>query len=146
MEVSFRTVLEAGGGNTVGIVVPEEVMTQLGPAKRYPVVVTVDGYTFRNTVTWYQGAFRIGFSAEHRTASGLSGGDEVDVTLAVDNAPRELELPPEFAEALAGAGVFDAFRALSYSNQRGLAEPWINAKSQETRDRNLAKIVDAVRR
>jgi Domain of unknown function (DUF1905)/Bacteriocin-protection, YdeI or OmpD-Associated len=140
--VTFRTVIS--GGSAVGIEVPADAMAQLGPAKRYPVVVTVNGYTYRNSVSWYKGAFMIAFSAEHRAAAGLTDGGEVEVALEVDDAPRILELTDDFIAALTTAGVYESFRALSYSKQRALGEPWMAAKSQETRDKNLAKIVAAV--
>lgn len=144
MAVTFRTTLHQGGGNAVGIEVPEAEMAKLGPARKYPVVVTIGDpsagyYTFRNTVSWYKGAYLIGFSAENREASGLSGGDEVEVTLEIDDQPRVLELSQEFTDTLGDR--LDAFRALSFSKQRGFYEPWEKAKSQETRDRNLARIL-----
>ncbi|MGB8383623.1 MAG: DUF1905 domain-containing protein, partial [Dermatophilaceae bacterium] len=40
---TFRTILEATGGNNVGIVVPDEVVSAFGRGKRVPVSVTVDG-------------------------------------------------------------------------------------------------------
>jgi hypothetical protein len=144
MSVTFRTVLVQGTGNAVGIAVPEASMAELGPARKYPVVVSVGDYSFRNTVSWYKGAFMIGFSSENRAASGLSGGEEVEVTLEIDDQPRALELPDEVAAALATAGKLDAFRALSFSKQRGLFEPWQKAKSQETRDKHLQKILAAL--
>jgi hypothetical protein len=118
-------------------------MAQLGPGKRYPVVVTLGGYSYRNTVGWYKGAFRIAFGSDNRAASGIEPGNEVDVTLELDDAPRVLELPAEFAAGLATAGAFEKFTALSYSKQRGFVEPWSAAKSQETRDKNLAKAIAA---
>ena len=142
MAVTFTTVI--GGGSAVGIEVPAEKMAELGPAKRYPVVVTVNGYSYRNSVSWYKGAFMIAFSADNRAAAGLTDGGEVEVSLELDDAPRVLELTDELITALNDAGVYEAFRGLSYSKQRGLAEPWMAAKSQETRDKNLAKIVAAV--
>jgi hypothetical protein len=143
MAVTFTTALRQGTGNTVGIIVPEDVMAQLGPAKRYPVVVTIGDYSFRNSVSWYRGAFMIGVSSQVRAEAGVSGGDEVDVTLEHDTAPRVLELPDEVAAALNHTGALERFRALSYSRQRGLVEPWISAKSDATRDKNLAKILAA---
>ena len=143
MTVSFTTVI--GGGSAVGIEVPAEKMAQLGPAKRYPVVVTVNGYSYRNSVAWYKGAFMIAFSADNRAAAGLTDGGEVEVSLDVDTEPRILELPDELTGALQDAGVYDAFRAISHTKQRSLAEPWMAAKSQETRDKNLAKIIAATR-
>jgi uncharacterized protein DUF1905/bacteriocin resistance YdeI/OmpD-like protein len=145
MAVTFRTVLEQGGGTAVGIVVPEKVMAELGPGKRYPVVVTIGGYSYRNTVGWYKGAFRVGVSAENRAGAKVEGGDQVEVTLELDDAPRTLEIPDALADALRDAGVLDAFTALSYSKQRGFVEPWVAAKTQETRDKNLARMIAAAK-
>jgi len=141
--VTFHTKLEETGG-PIGLVVPEDAMAQLGPGKRYPVVVTLAGYSYRNTVGWYKGAFRIAFSAENRQGSGLNPGDEVDVTLELDDAPRVLELPDQFAGGLRDAGVLEKFTALSYSKQRTFVDPWVAAKSQETRDKNLAKAIASI--
>ena len=144
MAISFRTVLTGEGRTASGIVVPEELMARLGPAKRYPVVVTINGsYTYRNSVSWYKGAFMISLSSNNKKASGVAGGDEVDVTVEIDDAPRVLELPPEFTLALRDAGVLEKFQALSYSKQRTFVEPWSAAKTDATRDKNLAKAIEA---
>lgn len=141
--VAFTLTLDASDG-PIGIVVPEAAMAELGPGKRYPVVVTIDGYTYRNTVGWYKGAFRIAFSSENQKASGVGKGDTVAVTLELDDAPRVLELPVEISAALAAAGCLDAFTALSFSKQRTLVDPWVAAKTDATRDKNLQKIFDAL--
>jgi hypothetical protein len=143
MAVTFTTTVP--GGSAVGIAVPPEKMAELGPAKRYPVTVTVNGHSYRNSVSWYKGAFMIAFSAENRAAAGVTDGGDIHVTLEHDDAPRVLELTDDLTAALTGAGIYETFRALSYSKQRGLAEPWMAAKSQETRDRNLAKIIATTR-
>ena len=142
--VAFQLTLDTSDG-PIGITVPEVVMAELGPAKRYPVVVTINGYTYRNSVSWYKGAFRIAFSAEHQKGSGVSKGDTVDVTLELDDAPRTLELPAEISAALTAAGTLEKFTGLSYSRQRALVEPWSAAKTDATRDKNLQKILDASR-
>lgn len=142
MAISFRLTLDSGDG-PIGITVPEEVMAQLGPAKRYPVVVTLGGHTYRNSVSWYKGAYRIAFSAENQKAAGVAKGDTVEVTLELDDAPRVLELPAELTTALAAAGVLERFTALSYSKQRALVEPWVAAKTDATRDKNFQKMLDA---
>lgn len=142
MGVSFTLTLDSGEG-PIGIVVPEKAMAVLGSGKRYPVVVTIGGYSYRNTVSWYKGAYRIAFSSENQKASGVGKGDTAEVTLELDDAPRTLELPVELSAALADAGVLEVFTSLSYSKQRGLVEPWIAAKTDATRDKNLQKILDA---
>lgn len=67
MGISFRTTLKGEGYTAAGIAVPEELMSQLGPAKRYPVVVTINGgHTYRNSVSWYENRRVLGdLLAEH---------------------------------------------------------------------------------
>ena len=144
MGISFRTILKGEGRTAAGIAVPEELMAQLGPAKRYPVVVTINGdYTYRNSVSWYKGAFMISVSSENQKAAGVKGGDEVDVTVEIDEAPRVLDLPGDFAAALSDAGVLEKFQTFSYSKQNSLLAPRAAAKSDATRVKNLAKAIDA---
>ena len=142
MGTAFTTTLDVGPG-PIGITVPEESMAELGPAKRYPVIVTIDGYTYRNSVSWYKGAYRIAFSSEHEKASGVTRGEPVDVTLELDDAPRVVEIPDTLRGLLADAGVLETFLTFSYSKQRGFVDPWVAAKTDATRDKNLAKMVDA---
>lgn len=82
---SFHTVLEATGGNNVGIVVPEEIVMSLGRGKRAPVIVTVDGdYTYKTTVGVMGGRYLVSFNAETRKRTGRGAGDEVVIDLVVD--------------------------------------------------------------
>ena len=66
---TFRTTLSPGGGNNVGIVVPEDVVLGFNRGKRVPVVVTIDGdYSYRNTITSMGGRYLISFNVETRKA------------------------------------------------------------------------------
>jgi Bacteriocin-protection, YdeI or OmpD-Associated/Domain of unknown function (DUF1905) len=143
---TFRTTLWSNGGNNVGIVVPEEVVAAFGRGKRVPVVVTIDGgYRYRNTVTSMGGRFLISFNAQTRQATGRGGGDEVEVRLDVDDAPRVIEVPADLAVELAkDAEAKAAWDKLSYSRQRGHAESITGAKTDETRARRVTKVVIAL--
>jgi hypothetical protein len=46
------------------------------------------------------GRYMVGVSAEHRAGAGVAGGDEVDVDLELDTAPREVSVPADLAAAL----------------------------------------------
>jgi hypothetical protein len=82
---TFRSVLEPTGGNNVGILVPEEIVTSFGRGKRVPVVVTIDGdYTYKTTIGVMGGRYLVSFNAETRKQTGRAAGDEVAVELAVD--------------------------------------------------------------
>lgn len=145
MKTTFRTTLWASGNN-VGIVVPEEIVLGFNRGKRVPVVVTIDGgYSYRNTITSMGGQFLISFNSETRKATGRGGGDEVEVTLELDDKPRTIEPPAELAAALAeNPEAAKAWAALSYSNQRAHAESIVGAKTDETRQRRIAKALEAL--
>lgn len=136
----FRATIRQAGKTATGIPVPESVVAELGGGKKPAVVVTIGSYEYRSTVASMGGEFLIPLSGEHRAASGLAGGDEVEVTLTVDELPREVPVPPEIAEALAGStALAEAYAALSYSRQRALIEPIDQAKTAETRARRIEK-------
>ncbi|MFG2006909.1 YdeI/OmpD-associated family protein [Spirillospora sp. NPDC048911] len=144
---TFRTTLLATGGNNVGIVVPEDVVLGFGRGKRVPVTVTIDdGYTYRNTIASMGGRFLISFNAETRAATGRGAGDEVEVTLEVDDAPRTVEIPQPLAEAFAAdPDAAKAWAALSYSRQRAHALSIEGAKTEQTRQRRVDKVLGELR-
>ncbi len=143
---SFKTVLLATGGNNVGINVPEEVVASFGRGKRVPVVVTIDGgYSYRNTIASMGGEFWISFNAETRRATGRGAGDEVEVTLEFDDAPRTVEPPADLAAALADAGISEAWTKLAPSHQKAHVTAIESAKAPETRARRIAAAVEKLR-
>lgn len=142
----FRAVIQLGGKTATGIQVPPEVVAGLGKSKRPPVRVTINGYTYRSTVATMGGEFLLPVSAEVREGAGVAAGDEVEVDVELDTEPREVSVPPDFAEALGGdADAKRCFEGLSYSNKRRLVLAIEDAKTPETRQRRIAKTVEALR-
>ena len=144
---TFRTTLLATGGNNVGIVVPGDVLAAFGRGKRVPVVVTVDGgYRYRNTISSMGGRSLISFNAATRTATGKSGGDEIEVRLDVDDAPRTVDVPEQLAAELARDDMAHAaWSRLSYSRQRAHADSITSAKTDATRELRVARVLTALR-
>lgn len=142
----FRTTILQTGTTAAGIEVPESAVAALGAGKRPPVRVSLNGYTYRNTVAVMGGKYMIGVSNEHRTASGLAGGDVVDVELELDTAPREVSVPPDLEAALAADPAARAtFETLSYSNKSWHVLQVEGAKTDDTRRRRIAKSIEALR-
>ena len=142
----FRTIIVQSGKNTTGIQVPDEVVEALGSGKRPAVKVTVSGYSYRSTVASMSGVFMVSLSAEHRAGAGVGGGDEVEVDLELDSAPREVSVPPELVAALdAEPAARATFDGLSYSNKSWHVLQVTGAKSEETRQRRIARSVDALK-
>jgi hypothetical protein len=143
--VKFDSTVLASGNNT-GIVVPEDVIERLGAGKRPAVVVSVNGFKYRNTVGVTGGKYMISISAAVRKETGLKGGDPVHVSLAVADTPREIELPDDFAAALsAKPKTRSFFDQLSNSLQRFHIDNINGAKSAETRQRRIEKAISLFR-
>ena len=142
---TFETTVAASGNNT-GIVVPGEVINQLGAGNRPPVIVNVNDHEYRNTVAVMGGKHMISVSAAVRKATGLKAGDPIRVTLTVADTPRDVNVPADLAAALATddrAGAF--FVKLSNSMQRYHIDNINAAKSAETRLRRITKAVSLFR-
>ena len=145
MTVTFETTLAGSGGKT-GIVVPPEAVEQLAAGKRPAVHVDLNGYSYRSTVAVMGGAYMVGVSAENRAGARVEGGDEVDVDIELDTAPREVTVPADFAAALdAEPAARRTFDALSYSNKSWHVLQVDGARSEETRQRRIAKSVETLK-
>jgi hypothetical protein len=122
--------------------VPPEVVEALGSGRKPAVTVTINGYSYRSTVASMRGVFLLPVSAEVRAGAGVAAGDELDVDVEPDTAPRVVEVPADLAAALDAEPVaLGAFKALSYSNQRRHVLSVEGAKSPATRERRVAKTV-----
>jgi hypothetical protein len=142
----FQSVIQLGGKTATGIPVPEEVVSNLGPSKRPPVRVTINGHTYRSTVASRGGEFVLPISAENREGAGVVAGDEVDVDIELDTEPREVAVPPDFAEALdRDEAARRSFEGLSYSQKQRHVLSIEGAKTAETRQRRIDKAVGALR-
>lgn len=138
--MQFRAVIEQSGKTATGIVVPPEVVESLGAGKKPKVVVVLNGYSYRSSIAMMGGDFMIPVSAEVRAGAGVSAGDDVAVEVTVDTEVREVIVPDDFTQALAGAPAAKAaFEALSYSNKRRHVLSIESAKTAETRQRRIEK-------
>ncbi|HEX5400939.1 MAG TPA: YdeI/OmpD-associated family protein [Pseudonocardiaceae bacterium] len=144
--MDFRATVELGGKTATGIEVPAELVDALGSGKRPAVVVTVGGHSYRTTVARMGGRFLVPLSTENRTAAGVAAGDEVDVRIEPDTAPREVTVPDDLAAALTGDEAARAFfDTLSYTHRKEWVR-WIEeAKRPETRSTRLTKTIESLR-
>jgi hypothetical protein len=141
----FTTQVELHGKTATGMEVPAEVVEALGGGKKPPVSVTVGGHSYRTTIGTMGGRHLIPLSAERRAAAGVAAGDQVEVDVELDTAPREIEVPADLAAALdADPAARARFDALSYSNQQRHVLAVQGAKAEATRLRRVAAVVAAL--
>jgi antitoxin component of MazEF toxin-antitoxin module len=134
-------------GPAAAVVLDDEQVAVVGEgAKRFPVVATVNGHTWRTTVARMGGQFLVGLNRAVRQEAGVEAGDTVDVELELDTAPREVEVPQALADALAADDeAREAFDRLAYTHRKEYAR-WIEeAKRDETRRRRLAQALEMLR-
>jgi hypothetical protein len=144
--VRFRATLETNGRTATGIEVPTSVVDALAAGKRPPVRVTLHEHTYRTTVARMGGRFLVPVSAEVRKAAGVIAGDELDVGIELDDAPRTVEVPADLAAALTEApAAAQAWEKLAYTHQKEWARSVEDAKKPETRARRIAAAVEALR-
>ena len=138
----FTTTVELGGKTATGMEVPAAVVEALAAGKKPAVRVTVGGHTYRSTIATMGGRFLLPLSAENRTAASVAAGDQVDVDVELDEAPRVVEVPADLAAALdADPAARRRFDALSYSHQRRHVLAVEGAKAEATRQRRVASAV-----
>jgi hypothetical protein len=144
--MKFRTSIRQSDGNATGIEIPDDVIAALAAGRKPPVKLIVNGYAYRSTVATVDGKSMVGFSAAHRAASGLAGGDEVEVDIELDTEPRVVEVPADLAAALdAEPRARETFDKLSNSLKGYHVSQVLDAKSPETRQRRIEKSIAVLR-
>ena len=128
-------------GPAAAVVLDDDQVAAIGEgAKRFPVRATVNGYTWRTTVTRMRGEFLLGLNREVRESAGVEAGDKVEVAIELDTDPREVEIPQALARALsADPDAQAAFERLAFTHRKEYARWIAEAKREETRGRRVAR-------
>jgi hypothetical protein len=127
------------------LVVPLDARALWGEA-RPPVAGTVNGVPFRSRLMVYGGQTVLGLTNAFRAQAQIAPGDEVEVVIDRDEAPREVDVPDELRAALDGDETARAaFDALAFTHRREYADWIAEAKREETRLRRAAKALELLR-
>jgi hypothetical protein len=144
--IRFRTQLRRRGPAAAIVLDDAQVATVGEGARRFPVTATVNGYTWRTSVARMGGEFLVGLNRQVREGAGVQAGDDVEVTIELDAAPRDVEVP----EALAAALTTDpqakaAFERMAFTHRKEYARWIAEAKREETRDRRVQQAIEMIR-
>ena len=141
----FDGVLTAARQGGAYVEVPATVIVELGGGKRIPVRATFDGIDYRGSIASMGGCMALGILKGIRTELGKGEGDAVTVTVERDTAERTVDVPDDFAKALAAEGLTQAFDKLAYSHRREHVNAINDAKKPETRQRRIDKALKMLR-
>jgi len=142
---SFRAPVKAsgrgGGGHLVEV--PPAVIEALGGKGRIPVTASFNGVPYRGSIVRMGGGAVLGVQKAIMAEAGVSVGDTLAIQVSNDDAPREVEVPDELANALRRNGTArTVFDGLSYSHRREYAQHVAEAKRPETRARRAERAIE----
>jgi len=144
--IQIRTTLQPRGPAAAVVLDDAQVAAVGEGAKRFPVVATVNGYAWRTSVARMGGEFLLGLNKEVRQGAGVEAGDEVEVAVELDTAPREVEVPEALAAALAADPQAKAsFEGMAFTHRKEYARWVAEAKQQETRQRRVQRALEMIR-
>jgi hypothetical protein len=133
-------------GSAARVEVPAEVVESLGGGRRPPIVITINGHTWRSRIALMDGKILIGLSAANRRGAGIEVGDLVDVDVRLDEEPRVVQEPADFAAALdSDPAVRAAYDRLAFSHKRRHVMAVEGAKKPETRRRRIDQAIEKIR-
>jgi hypothetical protein len=143
----FSTKLELDRRGACSFVVPDDVVDGLGAGKRPPVNVTINGYPYRSRIGAYDGSSFVMLRKDIQKGAGVGPGDRVTVTVELDEAPREVDVPADLARALnRDRAAQAAFDKLSYTHRKEYTRWITEAKREETRKRRVDRAAEMLRR
>ncbi len=146
MSISLRVTLQ---DNAPGLMIelPAHAIEQLGAGKRPAVKAVFNGsYEYHQRISVYGGRYYLGLRKDVREASGLMPNETIDLTLELDEEPREVLAPPDFAAILDNNPDAKArFDQLSFTNRKEYVVWVTSAKKPETRQRRLAQVASLLK-
>lgn len=144
LTLTLTTTLEPRGP-AAAVVLTDEQVESFGAGRSFPVRVTIGHASEPARLSRMGGENLIGLSRAKREALGVEIGQQVEVRIEVDGAPREVDVPEPLAQALQDAGLREAFDALAPSRRKEHARSVAEAKQDTTRERRVQKVIDALR-
>jgi hypothetical protein len=144
--IRFRTRLQPRGPAAAVVLDDEQVAAVGKGAKRFPVMATVNGHTWRTSVTRMGGEFLLGLNQQVRDEAGVDAGDDVEVTLELDVSSRDVDVPEALATALATDPVAQAaFERMAFTHRKEYARWVTDARQDATRQRRVERALDMIR-
>ena len=122
-----------------------DVVRWFGRKSRVPVVATINGYTYRSSLSPMGGCHMLPVAAPVRAGARVAGGDRVTLTLREDTAERTIDVPDDLARALGAAKMRAVFDAMAFTHRKEWVVAVQDAKRPQTREKRIADCVAAMR-
>jgi hypothetical protein len=132
-------------GINFAVDVPEEVSGGFKKRGHVPIVGTLNGVPIKATLVPVGGGrHRLFINGEMRKKANVGEGDRVEISLALDEEPRTLPMPPEFHEALdSNKKAIEAWKKMPPSHQKEILAYLNSLKSPEALKRNVERAINS---
>jgi Bacteriocin-protection, YdeI or OmpD-Associated/Domain of unknown function (DUF1905) len=125
--------------------VPADAIRKLGAKGRIAVRASFNGIPYRGSIMRMGGVSMLGVTKGIMAEAGVDTGDTLDVVVENDDTPREVAVPAELSAAFKRSpAARKAWDSLSYTARKEHAASIEGAKKPETRERRVAKVLDAL--
>lgn len=143
----FKTKLFGEPGSEVAAFHPPfDPEREFGKKGRVPVRGTINGAPFRSSLCHMKGQWFMVVNKQLREAGKCKAGDTVNVVLDQDTEKRVMPVPPWLKKIINSNPKAKAFWEKSaYTHQKEYVNWILEAKQEETRQRRVEKMMDALR-
>lgn len=143
----FRVKLLGQDGSQVAAVKPPfDVGKVFGRKGRVPVKGTINGFPFRSSLMNMGEGHMMVVNAEIRQGADCRAGDTVEVAMDLDEEKRTVAVPAYLRKIInADPKAKEAWPKLSFTRQKEYVRAIEQAKLVETREKRIARILQALR-
>jgi len=135
------------GSQVAGLKPPFDVVEVFGRKGRVPVKGTINGFPFRSSLMNMGDGHMMAVNAGMRAGGKCQAGDTVKVVLELDEEARKIEVPAYLKKVInSDAQTKERWAKLSFTHQKEYVREIEGAKKEETRERRIAAMMDALRK
>jgi hypothetical protein len=133
--------------DAAGIKPPFDVVEVFQRKGRVPVKGAINGFPFRSSLMNMGDGHMMAVNAQMRAGAHCQVGDTVDVVMEFDADERKVEVPAYLKKVIAGdPAAKTSWEKLSFTHQKEYVRAIEGAKKPETRERRIAKMMEALRK
>ena len=142
----FPAIIQRSSGWGAFVIFPYDVPTEFGIKGRVPVQATLDKLPYTGSLMTCGTPYHLlAVPKDIREKLHKEPGDPISIELWKDDAPRTIEIPPEFLKLLKNEKLLEQFEKLSNTRRKEYRNWITTAKREETRLRRLTKAIEVLK-
>jgi bifunctional DNA-binding transcriptional regulator/antitoxin component of YhaV-PrlF toxin-antitoxin module len=142
----FSAIIQRSSGWGAFVIFPYDVLTEFGVKGRVPVQAKLGSLPYTGSLMTCGTPYHLlAVPKDIREKLGKEPGDPISIEVWKDDAPRTIEIPPEFLKLLKKEKLLEKFEKLSNTRRKEYRNYLITPKKEETRQRRLSKAIEVLK-